>query len=243
MTIEGQKKEKNWTWSKYLALILLTGLIISPFLIYSPLSDWYQKNSELQKPRAFHVVYGAYLQYGSELAIDLTISCPKSILVVDDKVTIDGLAIVEYPSLDFEVVNVTMGFENSLSYPVTQVNEITVDCNFTFDRVEPYKFVGRTDVTWALEGTYRAILRIVWHNSSGTYLGPRILCENMALTIHPKSDLAQIVTNETSMIMTIVFFVLTIVGTFSLILTLWDRKTPAQNSSGNIREQDSTSSR
>jgi hypothetical protein len=52
----------------------------------------------------------------------------------------------------------------------------------------------------------------------------------MAVTVYPKTELAQIVTNSASMTLTIALLALTVIGTFSLFFTLWDRNTPAKES-------------
>ncbi len=232
MSINQQKKGIEWTWSKIVAILLLILIGVSPILVYFSLDSWFEQNNELQKPRDFHIVYGADLPYDSKLKIDLTINYPRSILVVEDRAIINGLIVVENPSPDFEVLNVSMGFENALSYPIIQDDGVTLDANFTFTKVEDFRFTGNTNLTWSVEGEYRTIFRIKWRNSTGEYIGPQVLCENMEITVYPKSELAQIVNNNTSMIMTLIFYVLTLIGTGSLILSLWDRK-PCKDTNNN----------
>ena len=52
----------------------------------------------------------------------------------------------------------------------------------------------------------------------------------MTVTVYPKTASAQILTNNASLTLTIAIYALTIIGTFSLFLTLWDRKTPTEKS-------------
>ena len=52
---------------------------------------------------------------------------------------------------------------------------------------------------------------------------------DVAITVYPKSELAQITTNSVSITLAIIIYILTIVGTGSLILSILNRKPSAQN--------------
>lgn len=249
LTTEQQKKRIIWSWSKYFALLLLVFLLVLTFWIFASLSSWNAENNNLQQPRTYHIVYGYDYNeiapidpsYPDDIEIDLTVHYPRSTLVVDDHVSIDGLAIVHTNPIGLNILSITIGFENSLTSPVIQTDGITNSSNLFLDPINgTNRFTGSMNCTWAVEGTYHALMLYVMKNATGYYRSPIKQSPNMVITVYPKAELAQIMTNNASMILAIAVYALTVVGTFSLVLSLWDRQPSSQNTQGNNKNHDNS---
>lgn len=234
MTTSQQNKGNYWTGSKSCAIGLLIFLGILTFAIAFTLSSWTSQNNELQQSRTFHIVYGfdfngtpinVTTEHPDDVDIDLTVTYPRSILVVNDKVTLTGLAVVYAYPPDTTVLSFTVGFENSQTYPPVQTDGITNSSNLFLNEIGGMnRYNGTTDCTWEIEGTYRLQLAFLFKNSTGTFAFGPSLSSGSAITVYPKTDLAQILTNNASTTLTIAIYALTVVGTLSLFVTLWDRK-------------------
>lgn len=128
------------------------------------------------------------------------------------------------------MLEMTVGFENAQAYPVTQdVNGMTIEPELHLTpTANSSVFAGQTTLSWSVEGTYHAIFSVVFENATGPiteYLG---VTRSVAITVYPKAQFAQIESNHVSMTLTIAIYMLTLVGTFDLVLSLWDRKPPTQ---------------
>jgi hypothetical protein len=172
--------------------------------------------------------------------VDLTVHYPRSTLVVDDQVTINGIVVVHDTPTGINILSITISFENALSSPVIQTDGITNGSKLVFRPMNRTNgFAAKsTTCTWAVEGTYHALMEYLWENATGQYRSSTMQSPNMAITVYPKAELAQIETNNASMIVTVAFYGLTVIGTFSLVLSLWDRQPSTQESKGNSENRD-----
>ena len=203
--------KKIWTWNNYLAIILLVILVLlSVFIIMPHLYTWNIENNNLQQPRAFHIVFSHNFDKipfnidneTSDVTIDVTLTYPHGTLIVDDPVDISGIAILN-PSISRHVKSVTIYFQMAQAYPIFQdENGITKGQDLLINQSQNgNKLTGNTTVVWTLEGTYYAEGGLVFTNETGTYALHLGFSSDVAITVYPKEKLAQIVTNNVSMIL------------------------------------------
>jgi len=174
-----------------------------------------------------------------DVQIDVALRYPHGTLIVDDPVNISGVAI-QYGSLDQHIQSLTIWFQNALSYPITQdENGMTEGIDLLMNVSQGNnKLIGSITAVWVLEGTYNPELSIVFTNETSTYAKYVGVSPSVAITVYPKAELAQIITNNVSMILTIAFYILTVVGTSSLVLSLWDREPSTQDEKKNTHDRD-----
>jgi hypothetical protein len=241
-------KKVIWTRSKYYAILLLIILIIFFFAISLSIRDWSNANNNLKQPRIFHISFGADYDDSPinatagyyDIEIDLKLTYPENTLVVGDIVTVEGIAVVHsYPS-NLGIYTIKMGFENSVAFPTAETNNITTPFNVDLLRVAgTNQYSGSAkQCLWQVEGTYHPLLVLLFDNSTHIISSRQGLCTNMAITVYPKSETLQILTNEATMTLTIALFALTIVGTLSLFITLWDRNIVEQGSAQGSNQGD-----
>lgn len=238
-----QKEEKSRrirdNWSRILAVAILILLVISFFWVGFSLVDWSRENFDLQKPRTFHSTFGfnyagkLTISEGSinDVSIDLAITYPHGTLTVDDAVTISGIAVLNQSRLE-KAHTIRISFQNAQAFPVTQdINNMTIYNTLILTATQNSSvLVGTTRLTWGIEGTYNPLFVINFFNGTSSLSTPLLISTDIAITVHPKADSAQISTNNVAMILAVVVYALTLVGTGSLILALWDRQKPPENS-------------
>ena len=220
---------------KIFAIIIPIILVAVICLIVPSAAKTYIENINLQNARTFHVVIGYNYNelpissptIGPDILIDLTISYPRGTLIVDDPVTISGVAILNSDyARKKDILSFTLGFQNSQFYPVTQnIDGITKESNLILSRDETNsaKFIGSTILTWTIEGSYRILASVTnttkYGLNLGIYLGQ---AETPTITVYPKTQYAQLLNNNTTMIFTFTAFILTLIGTLNLVFYLWD---------------------
>lgn len=227
-----------WTGIKIVAIVLIIFLIIIiSFCYFLPvIKTWNDINKELEQERTFHIVFGYNFdsQMGvmenetRDLKIDINLTYPHGTLIVDDPVNISGIAIQKETS-DYNITSVTLSFQNALAYPVTQdENGFTKGQNLILWERDENKLIGNTTFIWVLEGKYYPKLGFVYTNKTGRHV-QTATSPDVAITVYPKLELAQIITNSVSITLAVIIYILTIVGTGSLILSILNRKPSAQN--------------
>jgi hypothetical protein len=240
----------NWTKSKIGAIILLIFLtfiviVITPFIV-----TWYNHNNELQQERSFHIVYtvdtgptrGHTENETPDLLIDLLVTYPHGTLIVDDPVKIFGIAVLSETLRQTLTTSIALSFQNAQAYPYSQnENGITEGQQLNLWKLRNENLlIGNATIVWALEGTYYPTIVYRHLNSTGgeeEFSGT----SDVKITVYPKSELAQITTNTVSMILTFVLYGLTVVGTGSLILSLWDRQQPTEHKKDDSKSTDTSS--
>jgi hypothetical protein len=228
---------KKLTKCQYLAIVLLIVLFGSSLYILPSLYAWNSANSDLQNPRTFHITFFFYFNGQSvtpegtipDITIDLTVFYPRGTLIVDDPVTISGMAVVNR-TIPERVASLTVYFENAQAVPIEQdVNGITKGADLLLNPTQNSSLLlGETTMSWPVEGTYNPQFTITYTNGTGRYSTPLLVSTSVAITVYPKAQIAQIVNSNVSMILTIAIYALTLVGTGNLIVDLWDREPPSQ---------------
>lgn len=235
----------QWTWNKILAIIVLIILIILSTGIIPSIVVWYNQNNELQKERAFHITFahnlnlmvGNYENETADITIDLLLICPRGTIIVDDPIRISGVVVLNEQTSKKITNGLSIYLQNAQAYPITQNDDdITQGQNIKFyNRIDENRLIGNTTIIWSLEGSYYPMLAYELYNETGQ--GERFIgTSDVKITVYPKSELAQIITNNVQMIFTIALYLLTVAGTGSLILSLWDREKPDYKKERN-REQ------
>lgn len=239
--------KKYWTWNKFSSIVLLLFLVFVSLLILPSIFNWSIENNNLQKARTSHIVFGysfnnemIYPQGGKpDLQIDVSLTYPHGSIIVDDPIYISGIAI-QNKSIPQTITRVSIGFQNVLAYPIKQnENGITNETNLFLWKREGNKITGNTTITWEIEGTYYPRMAIIYTNETGGHVEPAI-SSDVAITVYPREKLTQIVTNNVSMILTIALYFLSIIGTLSLSITLWDRIPSSKNKKNDAKSNDNT---
>jgi hypothetical protein len=213
------------------------------------MSDWNNSNIDLQKARTIHTMFFYYFNGQSvtvegsipDIVVDLTVCYQRGTLIVDDPVTVSGVAVVN-TSIPQHVRSIAVHFQNSQAYPIRQDSEnITEGIDLLLEPTQnSSRFMGTATMVWSLEGVYNPYFAITYDDSTGVHGTPLAISRDVAITVYPKEQLAQIVTSNVSMILTISVYLLTLVGTGSLILSLWDRKQSPQKGKNNTENTDSS---
>lgn len=198
-------------------ILLYTFLVIKSSL---------EENASLEQPRAFHIPFDHYFYKNNttyltnpypDIQIDLLISYPRGILVVDDVVNISGVAIAYTPATR-NITNIAVNFLNSQDNLETQdKNGITQGISINLRRISNSDiFVGKATMVWKLEGTYPPRLYITGYPNKESPIR-YFETNDVAITVYPKSELAQIVTNKAVLWLAIIADILAILGTINII--------------------------
>jgi hypothetical protein len=239
--------KKYWTFNKIISIGLIIFLLFVSVLVVPLLIKWNNENNNLQKARNSHIVFGysfnnemIYPQGGQpDLQIDVSLTYPHGSIIVDDPIYISGIAI-QNESIPQTITHVSIGFQNVLAYPIKQnQNGITNETNLYLWKKVGNKISGNTTITWDLEGTYYPRLAIIYSNETGQQTIPAY-SSDVAITVYPREKLTQIVTNNVTMILSIILYFLSIIGTVGLSITLWDRKPSSQNKKDDTKSNDNT---
>lgn len=209
-----------------IAILLTISLAIVTLILLKSIINSIQENAKLQAPRNAHIVF-PYCFNGqpihgndpTDIDIDLTVCYPRGTLVVDDPVKISGIAILN--SMEAKNVrSLTIGFENGQSYPVVQDEKgITKGTELFLTRTqEGNKLAGESTISWSLEGIYHPMLARTMNNNIGIFCG---VSPTVAITVYPKSQYAQIVTNKTNIDLAIAAYLVGAVGAIYIIIQLW----------------------
>jgi len=236
--VKEQRKSRHWGWSRSVAVILLVFLALVSIYLGLTINEWNKDNVSLQQTRTFNIPFGLSFnntrlvtpENPDDVDIDLTLTYPKATLVVDDVVTMVGLANLNTVEAQ-KIAVVLLGFQNCLEYPLNKTNDIP---NFMTLHIAnsngTNKLIGETEGMWQLEGQYHASVILAFKNGTVMDAG---YSQDVAVTVYPKAQYAQIVTNNVSMALTVGVYLLTVMSTGSLILTLWDREQSTQEGKNN----------
>jgi hypothetical protein len=210
------------------------------------LYEWYNANINLQRARTFHITFFYYFSGQSstpagsipDITFDLTVNYPHGTLIVDDPITISGIALVN-ASIPQHIRSMTVYFKNAQAYPPTQdVNSITKGTDLLlFPTQNSSIFTGTATMIWTLEGTYNPYFIVTYETGTRVYATP-LLMSDVFITVYPKMQYAQTVTNNVSMILAISVYIFTLVGTLNFVLSLWDRQPSTQENKNNRKDID-----
>ena len=176
------------------------------------------------------------------MQIDLTISYPRGTLIVDDPVKISGIAFLNNLRAQ-DMIFLNIGFENAQFYPVDQDNRgITKGASIIFQPTqEDNKLKGDMTVSWALEGNYHPQIAYGIKNAAVSGIPQSVPVRNfspssnptnmmlaasgtspsVAITVYPKSQVAQIITNKAFLYLAIATYIVGAFSVFSIIVQLW----------------------
>lgn len=208
-----------------LSIIVLIAIFIYMLpVIYSS----YELNDDLQKSRNFRVSFEYRFNETNtdnpDIMIDLNINHYRKILLVDEPVEISGNAIL-LTSKAQEVDTIIIGFQNAQAFPIRQdIWGITQPGFITLNKAQQNnKLTGKTQVVWTLEGTYYPYIKIYLTNTT-TIPSYYAETQDIFITVYPKTQLAQMVTNKASFILAFAVFILTFIGIIiSIIYTFQDK--------------------
>jgi hypothetical protein len=205
------------------------------------------ENGNLDQGRVFHITFAYNFNKqlinpgGShaDIEIDLTIRHSRGILTVDDPVEISGKAILQ--PIAQNVTSLTMYFDNAQEYPPNQNTEgFTKGADLILNRTRNSNtLTGNVNVSWALEGTYHPLLAIT-RNLNRTHHEAFVAGQapGVSITVYPKSQSAQIITNKATLLLTLAAYVLALIGAFNIIYDLWGRNPSLQNGNNPISQND-----
>ncbi len=224
-----------------IVIILAITAYSAPY-IYKSITE----NSDLWYPRTFDIVFSqnfnnqvGYLVH-PDMEIGLTIRHPRATLAVDDPVNVSGKAII-YNQTDVIVESVTIHFQNAQEFPITHnINGITKGIDLYLHPTQNKSVLtGNATMSWALEGKYYPMGAYIFKNRTGRYQKPPGISSDVAITVYPKTDLAQIVANDAILYSTIAIYFLTIVGVINLLFYLWHFSPPPRPRNNNNNKTES----
>ena len=215
------------------------------FYVYPQFSSWNNINNELKQGRTNNITFsynfnearGVPEGWVADVQIDLEIQQPRGILIVDDTVEVYGIGRVNQSNIQNnfgQVRSMTLYLQNSHVVPLSNKDNITEGANVILTKSpnNSSRFEGTSKMCWNLEGSYAIEIVVLMENQTldGMNTYEKYLGEShVAVTVYPKSDFAQIVTNDVNLQLALIVYGLTVVGTGSLFLSLWDRKASKKN--------------
>lgn len=215
-------------WQEFIKYLFIISLVIILFQTFLVIRGSLEENASLEKSRTFHIAFDHYFYKNNtthltnsypDIQIDLSVNYPRGILVVDDVVTISGIAIA-YTPITRNITDIAVNFLNSQANPKTQDKYgITQGISINLLRIpNSNKFVGNASMVWRLEGTYYPQLFITGYPNNESPIR-YYKTDDVAITVYPKSELAQIVTNKAVLWLTIIADILAILGTINIVNT------------------------
>lgn len=209
---------------KQIAAIVL-GLVILIVLIYviPSIIRSYKLSNELFGQRTFHNhilfriqmnnIPPSILDHHSDIDLDFEITYPQAVLTINDRVDITAtITSANQSQLLQNIRSLVIGFDAALAYPENSTERPGIDVI----RTEDNQMVGRTSIYWPVEGKYRANYSIEMTN------GNQIINQHTPeiITVYPKSEIAQIISNKVLTDLTIGAYVVGFVGAIKVIIDL-----------------------
>lgn len=202
-----------------LAVFFLVALIIFTSFVFRSIREAWRENARFEQKHVAHISFCDLIHYyNSRIYIDLTIDSPHGILLVDDPITISGVA--NTSEFTRNITSITAGFYNAQACPVTQDNNgITNLAEIKFHNAEDNKLIANeTAISWPLEGLYQLVVALEIDNNEVLGAAP---ITSTFVTIHPKSLMVQIITNKTNINLAIAAYFLGLIGAINVIYRLW----------------------
>lgn len=215
--------------SQTIAIILFLGLIVfTIFYVYPIILEAKTGNEDLEKKRVIHIPFNFIIpQYNARIDYDLRAEYPHGTLIVDDPIKFSGVA--DASNFPQRVASFKVWFQNALKYPIVQdYKGITESIQIIFDKTNDNSklIANETLMLWKLEGRYEPKMELILENGEKFVTHLPILPYNpppsdMAIIVHPKSLMAQNVTNKASIGLAIAAYFLGFVGALDIIYRLW----------------------
>ena len=152
-----------------------------------------------------------------DIVIDLEIVHPLSILTVDAPVDASAMAIIK-PELFAQVRTMLISLEGSQAYPITvDENGIIKMPKFYLNKSQNNKMVGTAKLCWPLEGRYQPKFSIKFMDGREA----QIPHGTDFITVFPKSEIVQMVTNKALMELSFAAYLIGAFGALNFIYLLW----------------------
>lgn len=208
------------------AVVLFIFLLIVSMVIIPSIYKSFKNNTDLQKPRKFHIPI--WLRFGPpnmptidspehDIAIDLEIAHPFSILTVDEPVDASAVAIIK-PELLAKIRTMLISLEGSQAYPI-ELDErgIIKMPKFRLNKSQHNIMIGTARMCWPLEGRYQPKFSIKFMDGSEV----QIPHGTDFITVFPKSEIVQMVTNKVLMELSFAAYLIGVFGALNFIYLLW----------------------
>ena len=156
--------------------------------------------------------------------MDLEVRCPRGILIEGDPVDISGVAVAN-TQIAQQVVDVAINFQNSQAYPITQDDRgITKGISLNLLRSsDSSKLIGNITVVWNIVGTYYPRLYVTRLQNNGRLMIHYSETKDAPITVYPKSQLVQIITNKATLLLACAAYLVALMGAFNILYSLWKR--------------------
>jgi hypothetical protein len=210
------------------AIILSIALIMLTVILAPSIHKSFHENAKLEKPRDFHIVFGQTIHWtprvrriiNADIFVDLVVHYPHGTLVVNDPVEISARAILNSPERqDMQSISaITLTFENAQLYPIVWDDEkISDEIHISLKQTQEKNiWTGNATIAWTLEGSYHPL--ISYTSDQPRPCGP---IPNTAITVYPKSQIAQIVTNKAFLYVAIATYLVGAASVLNIIFQLW----------------------
>jgi hypothetical protein len=206
-----------------IAVILSIFLILVTFILLVSINKTFQENAKLKGSRIFHIP----LQYDfdktrkeppEDVQFDLVLSPLRGTLIVDDPVEMLGIAILNSQYARNQVGFISIAFEYAQAYPIYQDEKgITRGARIVLNPTsENHKLKGSGEFIWTTEGNYRPLISFWMKNGAHQ----RAIGE-VGVTVYPRTQIAQIITNETNIYLAVAAYIVGAVGVLNIIWRLW----------------------
>jgi hypothetical protein len=220
-------------------------LIVISVIVVVPIRKWSEENNELGKARNYYLSFSNWINILQGEAkpdpywrIDIYVQQPHGTLIIGERIDISGKATVE-TKLEQNIMEIRIWFQTSQAYNLTFDDEGMInatDSNIHLVRIgDTNKLKGNATICWRLEGSYKPIAQLFFENKTGNFKNYLGISPDVAITVYPESEYAQIVNNEVTIVLAIAVYFLKVIGIISLILKLWnnERSNNSKNYSAN----------
>jgi hypothetical protein len=208
-----------------IALVLFLLLVIVSLYIIPSIRKTKKENNELQKSRKFrnNTLFSIPREFLSfpladhnhDVDIDLEVTYPHATLTVDEPVDISAVATIK-PELFSNVRTIVISFDAAQSYlPNSDDSGMIKEPVIYLNKTQNNRMIGATKIFWPIEGKYRA--------NFGVELIDGILPTEHSvyiITVYPKSEVAQIVTNKTYIDLAVAAYFLGVISVVKIIIDL-----------------------
>lgn len=192
--------------------------------IFSIIHMAWTENTSIEQPRVFHLSFDYNFDNKSidpDIQMDLEVRYPRGILIEGDRVDIFGEAI-PITEMSQNIIDVAINFQNAQEYPVAQDGRgITKGVSLNMIRSpSSSKLTGNETMVWNIVGTYYPRLFITRLQDNGRPMIHYAETKDAAITIYPKSLLAQIITNKAMLLLAGASYCIALLGAFKIIYSI-----------------------
>lgn len=234
----------NWHNSRKVATFVMIGLIFAYVLwIYSPIATSIEQINQPSQPLSFEEPIAvntlpdtaAFVQ-STDIAVDLNITYPLGILIVNESVSIFATTFMNISINSANLTSFIIGFQNALADPTVYKNGIPHNGVFQVDN--PYVFPNAvaqhmtiendTDteyrnitIVWHTDGDYKPIIQLNYYDGSSQV----IVDNDLVFHVYPTNQLTQIETNRINTLLTNALFLFGVLGLFLIAKEVWPKET------------------